>query len=299
MKLFVTGICGRLGSAIAMEASSQAHTVVGLDQAPWSDSRGAVPPGIEIVNGSYEDFPLVKRLLQGCDAVLHTAGFHGSHVEKVDLAGFLRANVESVGRLLELALQAGARSVALSSTMEIQLGRDWTTSGMAIVDEESPAKCDSAYSISRLLVEHLGREFARNHPVSIASLRYMCFGYQPDKTLGPQLLARSLSVRDVARAVIRAATMGGLKGEVFNIGPETPLTNQDIIAAMRKPEAVLERYFPGATEVLKAAGFELHSTHFWPATSIRKAQLILGWAPQYTFETCLREHGWRGKRVYR
>jgi nucleoside-diphosphate-sugar epimerase len=295
MKLFVTGICGRLGRAIAAEAEAQGHTVVGLDKVPWPAAKAPLPEGVKVIEGSYEEIPTMERHLSGCDAIAHTAGPHGEYVEKLDLSGFLRSNVESVARMLELASRLGVRRVALSSTMEILIGRNWTASGAAVVDEESTPVCDSAYSISRLLQEQLAKEFSRTHGVSIGSLRYMAFGYEADKDLGPHLLARSLTPSDVARAVLRVASMDDLRGDVFNIGPKTPLTNEDIIAAKTNPEAVVERYFPGAFAVLKANGYKLIWDDFWPVTSIRKAKLILGWEPQYTFETWLGERGWKRK----
>jgi UDP-glucose 4-epimerase len=295
MKLLVTGVCGRLGRAIAAEAEAQGHTVVGLDRVPWPADQAPLPDGVEVIEGSYEDIPTMERYLSGCDAIAHTAGPHGEYVNKLDLSGFLRSNVESVARMLELASRLGVRHVALSSTMEVLIGRDWTASGAAVVDEESTPACDSAYSISRLLQEQLAKEFSRIHGVSIGSLRYMAFGYEADKNLGPRLLARSLAPSDVARVVLRVASMDGLRGDVFNIGPKTPLTNQDIIAAKTNPEAVVEKYFPSAVEVLKANGYKLTWDEFWPVTSIRKAKLILGWEPQYTFETWLGERGWKKK----
>lgn len=293
MKLLVTGICGRLGRALAAEGAAQGHTVVGIDRVPWPADRLEVPKGAEIVPGSYEDLALLEKLLPGCDALLHTAGPHGADVKKVSLGDFLHSNVEMVARMLEVAVKTGVRGVALSSTMEVLFGRDWTTSGIAVVDEQSAPVCDSAYSMSRLLIEQLAQQFCRKHPISVASLRYMAFGYGSDRNLGPSLLARALAPRDVARAAIRAGTMGGLRGDVFNIGPKTPLTNQDIVAAMADPEAVVEKYWPGAVAVLKTSGFQLTPDAFWPVTSIRKAKLILGWEPEYTFEVWLTERGWK------
>ena len=37
MKLFVTGVCGRLGRAIAQVAAGQGMDVVGIDIVPWPD----------------------------------------------------------------------------------------------------------------------------------------------------------------------------------------------------------------------------------------------------------------------
>lgn len=295
MKILVTGICGRLGRALAAEATAQGHTAVGLDMIPWPGEKGEMPKGVEFVAGTYEDFPLMERLLPGCDALIHTAGPHGAFVKKLTLAQFIHSNVENVAQVLDIAVKAGVRHVVLSSTMEVLIGRQWDTSGITFVDEESPTRCDSAYSLSRLLVEILGREYAKLHNVSIASLRYMAFGYGSDQKLGPQLLARSLATRDVARACLAAARTDDLRGDVFNIGPRTPLTSMDIVAAQTDPEGVVEKYFPGAVEVLKAAGHTLRPDQFWPVTSIRKAKLILGWEPELTFEGWLKSLGWKGR----
>jgi UDP-glucose 4-epimerase len=297
MNVFVTGVCGRLGRAVAAEAPTQGHTVLGIDTKPWPSDKLPLPKGVEVHSGSYEDRPTVERLLPGCDAIIHTAGPHGEYVKQLGLAGFLRSNVECVADLLEAAVRHGVRRVALSSTMEVLLGRDWTASGATVVDEESAPACDSAYSVSRLLQEEMGRQFSRMHGISVGSLRYMAFGDRDDKTLGPSLLARSITAADTARASICAIGIDSLRGDVFNIGPKTPLTTRDILAAMTDPDGVVEKYFPGAAEVLRASGYKLTRDDFWPVTSIRKAKLILGWEPRYTFESWLMEHGWKRKQI--
>lgn len=293
MKLFVTGICGRLGRAIAQEAAAQAIEVVGLDRNPWP-AEMPLPDGVRIEKGSFEDIRLVETLMKGCDGMINTAGPHGEDLQKLDLAAFLRGNVEVVARILEAAVAQGLRRVALSSSMEVLIGRGWDTSGATIVDEASPPQTDSPYSLSRLLQEHLGREFARRNDLSVASLRYMAFGYGPDDDLGPRLLARTVAARDAARAAILAASSNRFIGEVFNIGPQTPLTYSDIIAAISDPEKVLESHFPGAVKVLHDRNVELNANYFWPVTRIQKAQRLLNWQPQVTFESWLQQQGWRG-----
>lgn len=295
MKLFVTGVCGRLGRAIATEAPRQGHTVLGIDTAPWPGASRPPPPGVEVHSVSYEDIAAVECLLPACDAVIHAAGLHGDFVGQLDLAGFLRANVERVASLLEAAGRQGIRRAALSSTMEVLVGRDWRASGATVLDEQSAPACDSPYSISQLLQEQLGAELARALDMSVASLRYVAFGYRADSALGPSLLARAITATDAARACIRAVGLDNLRGEVFTIGPKTPLTSKDILAGVKDPDGVVERYFPGATETLRASGCQLSCDHLWPVTSIRKAGMMLGWAPRYTFESWLVEHGWESR----
>ena len=292
MKIFVTGICGRLGRALAAEVPAQGHTILGLDMQPWPSDR-PLPAGVETAVGSYEDIAVVEPLLKSCDAMIHTAGPHGGFIKKLPLSDFIHSNVESVAHLLDAAVRVGVRRVALSSTMEILVGDDWTSSGAAVLDEESSPRADNPYSLSRLLQEHLAREFCRKNSISIASLRYMAFGYSEDFELGLRLLAHALSTRDIARAAILAITRGEWSGDVFHIGPQTPLTNRDIIAAMTQPETVLEKYYPGAVPIVRGRGLKITADYFWPVTSIRKARMMLGWEPEYTFEQWLLANGWK------
>lgn len=292
VKLFVTGINGRLGRAIAAEGSAQGHSVVGIDAVAWPVNKASLPKGVDALVGSYDDIALLERLLPGCDALIHTAGLHGAHIGKRSLAEFLHWNVEVVGGLLETAVRLGGRRVVLSSTMDVYVGTNWNASGACVLDEEAPPRTNSAYGISRWLVEQLGRHVARNHSVSVASLRYMCCGDTPENQLGVRLIARAMSIRDTARANLCAAAKDGLPCEVFNSGPKTPITNEDILMAQTDPDAVIEKYWPGASGVLTSQGNKPRSDDFWPVADIRKAQVMLDWEPEYTFETWLTDHGW-------
>jgi len=62
---------------------------------------------------------------------------------------------------------------------------------------------------------------------------------------------------------------------------------------MTQPEAVLEKYYPGAVPIVKQRGIKITSDSFWPVAGIRKAKMMLGWEPTFTFETWLTEHGWK------
>jgi len=282
-----------LGKAIALEAAEQGILVVGIDTVPWPGDAG-LPRGVELHNGSFEDFEFVEPLMQGCNGLIHTAGLHGGHLEESDLQEFLRVNVVSCAGLLETALRAGIRRVALASTMEVMAGRDWNGAGATILDEETKPRTDSAYSLSRLLVENLGREFARHHGVSVASLRLCGFGWVPDSELGGKLLARTLPPRDVGRAMICAVQKEGLVGELFHIAPKSPLTERDMMAARTDPRAIVEKYYPGGAAVLESSGVGIEPGNFYPVSNISKAERVLGWTPEMTFERWLRDQGWTG-----
>lgn len=290
-KLFVTGVAGRLGRAIVKEAAAQGIAIVGIDQKPFP-SDTPLPDGIETHVASFTDRDVLAKLMAGCDGVIHTAGPNGEQVGKASLELFMQVNVTALAVLLEVATELGVSAVAVSSTMEVLIGRAWARSGIAVLDDDTPAQADSPYALSRRTAETLCTEYHKMTGLSTVSLRYMAFGYRGDDDLGPNLLARSLTAADVARANLLAATNTNLVGEVINIGPDTPLTNADLFEAQKDPEAVIERYWPGSVATLDQLGIKLRPENFWPVTRIRRAKQLLGWTPQTTFTTWLTSKGW-------
>ena len=98
---------------------------------------------------------------------------------------------------------------------------------------------------------------------------------------------------DAAAANLIAATKAHIGYEVLNLGPETPLTRDDILRAATDPWGVVETHWPGASRVLKAHGITLSLDNFWPVIRIDRAKRVLGWRPAVTFETYLQSLGWR------
>ncbi len=291
MKLMMTGVSGRLGRAVVSEAQRQGISLVGIDIRAWPEDV-EMPSCLEFHQGTLDDGDLMDRLLPGCEGIINSAGLHGEDLSRASHDAFIEANVAGVGRLLDQALKHGVKGVALSSTMEVLFGRTGNAAGLTMLDEESPVRCDSAYSTSKYLMEELGKCFARSNEISVASLRYMAFGYRSEKVGGPRLLSRLLPAHDAARAAILAATTPGLMGEVLNIGPQTPIGLRDVPLAMQDPAALVERFYPGAMRVLEGLRFKLDATDLLPATSIRKAHERLGWQPTWTFGAWLARAGW-------
>ena len=292
MKIFVTGLCGALGRALAKEASAAGHPVVGINRGPWPEGE-PTPPGVQLVRCAMDDTDAVRRALDGCEAMVHGAGLHQGHAAHSDLAAFIHGNVEACAALLDLAHAAGVRRVVLCSSMTVQIGQSWNQSGACVLDESMPAMVSHHYSVSKWLVERLGEAFCRTHPdISIATLRHMAFG--PGNDGNPaNLLARFLSDRDAARACLCALNTPGLRGEVFNVGSATPLTNADICDAQSDPLVVIERLWPGAVAILAREGVQPKSSDFWPVASNVKCRALFGYEPVDTFEAWLISKGWR------
>lgn len=281
-KILLTGAAGCLGRAVRRVAGDEIEFVC-LDIAAKGD------PAVQ--EGSFTDAALLDRLLPGCDAVIHTAGLHGGNRLTHTPTQFTEVNVVGLVTLLEAAKKHGAKRFVFSSTMEVLIGVDWDASGMAVVDERTEPNPDWIYPVNKLSGEQIGLHYHRHQGMEFVALRYMWFDDSMGQT--PLLLSRFILPDDVARANLLAATRPGLRYEVLNIGPETPLTNKDIVKAMTDPYAVVEKYWPGAAQVLRDRDIALETRHFWPVTRIERAKQILGWQPENTFAAYLQSLGWR------
>ncbi len=288
MKILLTGACGLLGRAVR-HCCNGAHELVLLDTAGAVVQAGGAQTSVT-------DIEAVLDVARGCEAIIHTAAMHGAFYGKASNAEFLRVNVLGAENIFQAALRHGIRRLVLSSTLEVLCGRDWAAYGTAVLDEALPPRPDWIYPVSKLMVEELSRFYAVHHGLEVVNLRYCGLHDKPLEELGFGLLARNLPATDAAHANLLAATRPGLRNEVFNIAPDTPLTQQDSNDAVQGKDlwAILQRHWPGCGEILRARGLEPKPRFFWPVSRIDKAQLILDWQPEATFETFLRSLGWSG-----
>ena len=292
MKLFVTGVCGRLGRAVVNLAQTMQIQIVGVDQGPWP-SNMPMPQVLSFHQGSFDDQLLIDRLMPGCDGLINTAGMHGEYIATCNLDQFIQSNVTQVHWLCDQAHKHGLKAVALSSTMEVLIGRGGEASRMQIFDESSSPDCDSIYSTSKLMMEKESPNIAARTGLSIACLRFMAFGYKGETTDGTRYLNMLLHSEDAASAAIAAATSKGLKGEVFNIASYTPLTLADSPAARKNPAELLEHYYPGSIALLQKLNINVQPKTLLPASRIEKAEQMLHWKPRWTFESWLINQGWQ------
>ena len=295
MKILVTGINGRLGTALARLAAERGHEVIGISRSGWPSDQ-ALPPGVTTKQMDTADLEAVKSLMDGCQAFIHTSGLHSSHLKTHSFGDFLDINVTQVGRLLSAAHSVGLTRICLSSTLQVQCGYTQRASGSMIIDESMPSRADTAYSISKCAMEVLGREMARAFGLSLLSLRLGAFGYQEDSALGPKLLNLALSAADAARAAYLAVEKIGFEGEPILIAPASPFTQADVIEGIQDPEGILEKYYPGSLAILRREGLAVAPSNFYSVCTIRRAKLLLDWAPGFTFESWLRLKGWQPSR---
>lgn len=107
MKLALTGATGFVGQALVDQALNAGHEVSALAR-----REQLFRMGVEWVAGDLADQPALRRLVRGCEAVIHVAGV----VNAVSPEGFEAGNVGGTLNLIEAALAEGVqRFVCVSS----------------------------------------------------------------------------------------------------------------------------------------------------------------------------------------
>src|SRR6478752_3474977 len=109
MRVLVTGAAGLIGSGVAERLAGE-HDVIGLDLLPG--------PRVQFVEDCL-DVTEWRHRVGTVDAIVHVAALHAPHVGSRSREDFRRANVEATSRLLDFALDVGARSFVLTSTTSL------------------------------------------------------------------------------------------------------------------------------------------------------------------------------------
>jgi dTDP-glucose 4,6-dehydratase len=260
-------------------------------------------PRLEFVHGDICDAPLVDRLVDAADVVVHFAA--ESHVDRsIDhAADFVETNVRGTHTLLDAARRHPVAKFVHVSTDEvygsIETG-SWT--------EEEPLLPNSPYSASKASSDLMARAYHRTHGVPVCITRcsnnYGPYQY-PEKViplfvtnlldgLDVPLYGEGLNVRDWLHVddhcrAIHLVVAGGRPGEVYNIGGGTELTNRQLT------ELLLEATGNGWDKVRRVPDRLGHDLRY--SVDCRKIEAELGYKPMVPFEQGLADVvGWYSAR---
>ena len=273
MKILLTGASGRIGAAIARRLSGE-HTVVGLDR--------IAAPTTAIV-GDVGDAALLRRALDGADAVVHAAALHAPHVGIEPDAEFERINVDATRTLADAAIDAGVRRFVFTSTTALYGAAAAPGEPASWVDEDFVPRPQTIYHRSKLAAEAVLEQRADRLAITVLRMS-RCFP-EPLPLMAVYRLHRGIDARDVAAAHALAlrADHGFAR---YVISAATPFERGDAGELMRDAPAVLRRRAPRLVEAFAQRGWALPATIdrvYSPALAIR----ALGWLPRHGVDDVL------------
>ncbi len=278
MRILVTGTSGQLGAAIAADLSTD-HEVVGVDIVGGAHTTH---------RGSITDRAFVFSMMDGVEAVVHTASLHAPHVPNHSRSLFVDVNVKGTVHLLEAAVKNGAGRFVYTSTTSLY-GRAMEPKDRAVwVTESLTPEPRDVYDITKIAAEQLCRDIAGKTALSCLSLRVSRFFTEPPEKMALYRLYRGVDVRDVVMAHRLALFADVPEYEVFNISAQSPFSKDDTEELLHDAPAVLRRRVPMLEAAFAHRGWTL------PASidriyAIDKAVQHLGYQPRYDFEAFLNE----------
>lgn len=277
MHVLVTGGSGKAGRWIIPELIDHGYRVTNVDLRPSSQAH--------TFYADLTDLGQTFGVLEGKDAVVHLAAipWPGEHPPDV----VYRVNTLSTFNVLQAACVLGVRTVVLASS-ESTLGfpfafRPIRPERMPI-DETHPLLAQDAYGLSKIVLEELGRGFARRDPrMSIVALRFSYI--LPPDTYAEELKRAwedplnnafnfwaYVDARDAARACRLAIERRPEGFHTLYIAARDTLMREPTLDLLQRVDAMpatVAPHFGGRSS---------------PLDCTRAAQ-TLGWEPLYSWET--------------
>ena len=304
MKIVVTGGAGFIGSNFIRYMLSQHPNdeFINVDKLTYAGNSGNLSevrtnPKYRFVKADIRDRAALEPLFkEGVDAVVNFAA--ESHVDRSILQPelFVLTNVAGTQTLLDLSRQYGVVKFVQVSTDEVY----GTLGATGLFTEESPLQPNSPYSASKAGADLMVRAYYETFglPINITRCSNNYGPYQYPEKLIPLIIYNALHnkplpvygdglnvrdwlyVEDHCRAVDLVLRQG-VDGEIYNIGGHNERNNlqviRTILSELNKPETLIQHIQdrPG------------HDRRY--AINADKIMKELGWAPQYHYESGIRE----------
>ena len=277
MKVLVTGSSGKIGGAVAARLTLR-HTVTGIDLRPG-------PLTTEVAD--IRDTGRLVPLLNGIDAVVHTASLHVPDLAARSAAEFRETNVDATMRLLAAAGEAGARRFVYTSTTSLYGDAMLPEAGEAVwVTEELAPRPRDIYDETKLEAESACRAAARAGLPCVSLRMSRCFPEEP-RLLAIYRLYRGVDTEDVAQAHELALTAEVPAYDVFNVSAATPFRAEDCGRLFEDAAAVILERFPWAAEEFARRAWQLPRS-IDRVYVVDKAIAGLGYRPQHDFAALFR-----------
>jgi UDP-glucose 4-epimerase len=213
MRILVTGGAGYIGSVTVRALLDAGHEAVVLDtlEKGW---RAAVDSRAVLEVGSVGDRAAVDRVLPGCDAVMHLAGYIEVAESQADPDRYFANNVTAPAVLLDAMAEHGIDALVFSSSAAV-----YGQPEAFPIAEDAATVPINAYGASKLAFERLLADRGESAGLRSVSLRYFnAAGAWPDGSMGEAHDPETHLVPCVLRSIVAGRT----SFEVFGGDYDTP-----------------------------------------------------------------------------
>lgn len=195
MKILVTGGAGYIGSITLRTLLDAGHECVVLDTLE-NGYAAAIDQRAQFVQGSVGDPDAVEKAAQGCDAVMHLAGYINVGESVQNPEKYFANNLDASRVLLSVAVdKLGITSLVFSSTAAI-----YGQPEMLPISEESPKHPINPYGESKWQFEQLLDTYAEKGLRSIRFRYFNAAGAFPDGSLGEAHIPETHLIPNIIKA---------------------------------------------------------------------------------------------------
>lgn len=241
----------------------------------------------EFIKADIRDYEEVRRAVKGVDAIVHLAAKGAKNVLGTNPLLIYSTNVMGTANLLEAALEEGVKRFVYASSLWIYgLPLEGIVPEYFPLDEKHPLRPKSAYGLSKLLAEDLGKGYVRKGDFSFISLRIGGVRHREWPYGSPDIndlegyakdLCQHIDARDVGQ-LIKLSLQSNIRGfEAFNAVAEDHIFPE--ISSLE----LIKRFFPGVKEINNKDEFLAHPER--SLVAIEKAKKMLGYSPAYNFRS--------------
>lgn len=243
--VLITGATGAVGPAVAaafVEAGYHVRTLT-RTQPP----EGLFAPSVETCSGDVTDAQVVQAVVQACNLVVHLAALlHIPNPPPSLHAEYRRINVEGTQVVVEAAQLAGVQRLVLGSTIAVY-GSSYEKQ---VVTEQCVPRPDTLYGQTKLASEEIVLQAKRMDGAPLGTVLRFASVYGPRVKGNYQRLVQQLARRrfvpvgrgvnyrtlvydrDVAQAVVLAASHPAAAGQIYNVSDGQTHTMSAIISAI-------------------------------------------------------------------
>jgi len=280
VRVLVTGAGGTLGTALAPRLADAGYEPVLFDLQPLETPYRSVQGDIRLIDD-------VREAMRSVELVVHTAAIHGIHLGNHSPHEFYELNLTGTFNTWEAAAEAGVSGFVFSSTMGVygDSRRPSRDDSVVALHEDLPLLPSDIYGFTKVAGEEMCRYYGRRQGVPTIALRYGMFVPEPFFRYGVRLLYGGVDTEDVVGAVMAAlegVASGRVRWDAFNVESLVPFTEEDGPQLRRDPLPLLDRYWPGATALLRERGVERLAPieDYYP---MRRIEERLGFRPACDF----------------
>ncbi len=297
-KVLVTGADGFIGSHLVERLVALGYPTRALVQYNSFNSWGwldQLPPAtkkqIEVVAGDIRDPHGMKKIMTGCDVVLHLAALIAIPYSYHSPDAYVDTNVKGTLNILQAARELGVEKVVHTSTSEV-----YGTARFVPITEEHPLQGQSPYSATKIAADQLAFSFYNSFDLPVAIIR-------PFNTYGPRQSLRAVIptvitqiakghrqiklgaihptrdfnyVKDTVEGFIAVAESDKSVGEVINVGSNFEISIGDTVNAIA---ALMGTEVEIITELQRLRPEKSEVERLWADNS--KAKALTGWQPRY------------------